>query len=139
MKAPPDTTQPITAERLHLIVWGFGGNYNIPPDNELAVLAAVLTGWQPRDPEQAWAPHLRRVIELPGHSAEDWHPLALEIAIRFQGMMEEANPYRREGKGFGYQGGIVESFVAAVIPLVLPGQRPLPETVGRFLARHLGQ
>jgi hypothetical protein len=138
MKAPPDTTQPITAERLHLIVWGFGGNYNIPPDDELAVLAAELTSWQLGDPGQAWAPYLRVTRHL-RHFEEGWHPLAVETAIRFRSMMEKANPYRREGKGFGYQGGIIEAFVAAVIPLVLPGQRPLPETVGRFLARHLGQ
>src|SRR5262249_59258288 len=45
MTAAPASVQPITVEQLRGIVEGLG-KYKVPPDDALAVLAAVLTGWQ---------------------------------------------------------------------------------------------
>jgi hypothetical protein len=45
MKAPPPHVAPITADRLRGIIAKLKG-YDPPPDHELDMLAAVLTGWQ---------------------------------------------------------------------------------------------
>ena len=75
-------------------------------------------------------------IDHPRHGEKDWrkkdcHDLVLDIAPRFRGMMQKANP----GRPFRDKGGPIARFIAAVIPLVFPDQRLSAAAVGQYLAR----
>jgi hypothetical protein len=159
MKAPPEHVEPITAGQLRKIIKGLGKRYSPPPDPELAVLAAVLTGWQSCNDDPEWGdpafvvsvydergraridktpPWLRLGFDADkralGHlrrRKRDRRDLARDIGPRFQQMMQGANP----GLPFGSRDGPVARFIAAVIPLVFPGQHSSVPAVGQLLHR----
>ena len=56
MNVPSDDLQPITAEQLRKIIEGLESRCKVPPVDELAVLAAALTGLQYCNlpPDQEW-------------------------------------------------------------------------------------
>lgn len=163
MTAAPASVQPITVEQLRGIVEGLG-KYKVPPDDALAVLAAVLTGWQSCNDAVKWdyrvVEHGRARIEnLPpglrltfdADARAIGHPRPRrgnrgQTRIREKGWHDlapdvaarfrEMMTKANPGQGFGDRGGPVAHFVAAVIPLVFADQMPDANTIGQFLARH---
>jgi hypothetical protein len=164
VKAPPDATQPITADRLRKIMVDLG--FLVPPSGELGEMAAAFAVMQlfNRDPrvELASEPGVSvksvvtsrdRVARLTGKETitkvpihlrpafargdmkhwrqKNWRDFAPDIAARFRQAMKKMDP----NLPLGDRDGPVASFVAAVIPLIFPDQRPSASAVGQFLAR----
>jgi hypothetical protein len=157
----------IKAGQLRKIIEGLKGRpHNSPPDHELSVLAAVLTGIQSCNLPDDWGrggdfyahvdaiegikgtparfgdkgpppqPRLtfdagKRLIGHPRRKQRKWSDFEPDIAARFQQMMKAANP----GQEFRDRDGPVADFVAAVAPLVFPGQKTTAGAVGQRLAR----
>lgn len=164
MNVPSDDLQPITAEQLRKIIEGLESRCKVPPVDELAVLAAALTGLQYCNlpPDQEWdrdfptrvtdvtsrrdtvrktSPRLRPTFDIDERTRDDGttigHPRHDEKDWRDLAP-DIAARFRRvyPGQEFGDRGGPVARFAAAVIPLIFPGQNPDADTVGQYLARH---
>jgi hypothetical protein len=155
MKAPPDAVRPITAEKLREIIRGLGSRYTMPPpDSELVAVASELTKMQRcNDPPAGWwenpkdfsiqvkggAVRVQTPVWLQGAFArgqaeppwtrrkKNWGDLAPDIAAHFRQLYP--------GRKFGDRDGTVALFVAEVIRLVLPNQKPSVRAVGLRLAR----
>jgi hypothetical protein len=129
---------------------------HVPSDDKLSVAAATLTGMRScnLDPCQEWGNHrvevrgrarietvppwlplafdaTARAIGHPRKKKKGWRDFAPDIAALFRGMMEEANP----GRPFRDRDGPLADFVATVIPLIFPNEKPSASAVGQYLAR----
>lgn len=161
MKAPPPHVAPITTGQLRKIIAGLGKRYCPPSANELAVLAAVLTGMQSCNliddlgqgpefftrvedvkggparihKEPPWLQLTfdadKRAIGHPRRRKKTWRDLAPDIAAEFRKAMRPTNLH----EPFRDRDGPVAAFVAAVVPLIFPDQRPSAGAVGQCLAR----
>jgi hypothetical protein len=156
MKAPPNPVRPIRAYRLRRIINGLGPRYQLPSSGALRVLAAALTGMQSCNDPVQWDPdfevrsfdeygheHLRlrtrkpvwlrlkSATGSPKRRQKSLGNLLPDIAAEFRKAMKPTNP----NEPFGDRDGPVADFVAAVIPLIFPGQELSADAVGQRLAR----
>jgi len=156
MKASPNTAAaaPITADQLLEILANLG--LPLPPNRELAALAAELTklqccndpwpGWwenpnyftigikggptRTQTPVHLQVAYARGQAKPPWERRKtNWRDLAPDIAAGFRRLYPDET--------FGDRDGAVAAFIAAVIPLIFPGQRPSANAIGQYLARWL--
>jgi hypothetical protein len=155
MKGPPEHVEQITADRLREVIVGL--KCPAPSKNELSEMAAAYAAMQlfDRDPkvELASEPGVSarnivtgkvRVTNVPVHlrhvvargatkhwKQKNWSDRAPDIAAPFRRAMKGVDP----NLPLRDRDGPVARFVAAVIPLIFPGQHPSVSAVGQVLAR----